>query len=479
MARRSVWAALGLGAAGAGCAVAWGFTVDDALISVRYARHLASGLGWRMNAGGPPSDGVTPLWWPVVLAPFARADALTVLSRARGLGMVLWLAAAAALGVRVGRAASSPYAKGVGLLVLGLCFPVAAHATAGMETGLVLALATAAALAFEARPASSAGLAGLAASLRPEMIPWAGAMALASARAARLGRARSVLVLALALGPAIIVAFVRLAAFGRPAPLAVLAKPSDLSHGLAYAIAASLACLTPVLACAPVALWRARGAARGLALAGAVHGVAVVAAGGDWMPYARLVVPIAPSLVLAFVLSAPHARAWSTLLRSALALGLGVWLLATAAPAGRAVVADRAALVRAAAPTLAGAKKVACLDVGWVSAATDADLVDLAGLTDLEIAVLPGGHTSKHVDVGMLIDRHVDRVILYVGRPEAKGAPWPTFYFPRVVEARLARDPLLAAHFGAPVLVPLGTRATYVVLSAVPGAGAGLGRTPE
>lgn len=467
--RRSRWGALGLAAAGAGCAFAWGFAVDDALISVRYARHLASGLGWRMNAGGPPSDGVTPLWWPVVLAPFAGADPLTVLGRARVLGMVFWLAAATALGVRVGRAGSSVYVKVVGLLALALCFPVAAHATAGMETGLVLALSTLAALGFEARPASSAGLAGLAASLRPEMIPWAGAMALASARGARLGRARSVLVLALALGPAIAVGLVRLAAFGRPAPLAALAKPSDLSHGLAYALAASLACLTPVLAFAPVALWRARGPALGLALAGAVHAAAVVAAGGDWMPYARLVVPIAPSLVLAYVLSAPHARAWSNWLRPALALGLGAWLLATAAPAGRAVAADRAALVRAASPALAGAKKIACLDVGWVSAATEADVVDLAGLTDLEIAALPGGHTSKRVDVAMLLDRHADRVLLYVDRPETEPARWPEFHYPRVVEARLARDPLLARHFGAPVLVPLGKGAGYVVLSAVAG----------
>ena len=61
-----------------------GFTIDDALISVRYARHLASGVGYRFNAGGPSTDGVTPLPWPFVLAPFAHAPALVVLGPREG-----------------------------------------------------------------------------------------------------------------------------------------------------------------------------------------------------------------------------------------------------------------------------------------------------------------------------------------------------------------------------------------------------------
>ena len=76
----------------------WGFTVDDALISVRYARHLADGAGWRFNAGGPSTDGVTPLPWPLVLAPLAHAHALVVLARAKALGLAAWLAAAGGLG---------------------------------------------------------------------------------------------------------------------------------------------------------------------------------------------------------------------------------------------------------------------------------------------------------------------------------------------------------------------------------------------
>ena len=46
----------------------WGFTVDDALISIRYARHLADGVGYRFNPAGPSTDGVTPLPWPFLIA---------------------------------------------------------------------------------------------------------------------------------------------------------------------------------------------------------------------------------------------------------------------------------------------------------------------------------------------------------------------------------------------------------------------------
>src|SRR5579859_3530052 len=106
----------------------WGFTVDDALIPVRYARHLAAGAGYRFNAGGPATDGVTPLPWPFVLAPFARADALSVLDRARALGVIVWLGAAWRWGVAVAETGSARWVKGAATIVLALSVPVAAYA---------------------------------------------------------------------------------------------------------------------------------------------------------------------------------------------------------------------------------------------------------------------------------------------------------------------------------------------------------------
>ena len=51
-----LWAALGVLVAVGPALWMWGFTVDDALISVRYARHVAAGLGWRFDASGPSTE---------------------------------------------------------------------------------------------------------------------------------------------------------------------------------------------------------------------------------------------------------------------------------------------------------------------------------------------------------------------------------------------------------------------------------------
>ncbi len=96
-------------AAPAPALVLWGYTVDDALISVRYAHHLAPGQGWRFNAGGPATDGVTPLAWPLLLAPVARAPRPSWCWAARS----SWDSArprvtAVAVGRRVGGAGEAP-----------------------------------------------------------------------------------------------------------------------------------------------------------------------------------------------------------------------------------------------------------------------------------------------------------------------------------------------------------------------------------
>jgi hypothetical protein len=309
------------------------------------------------------------------------------------------------------------------------------------------------------RPKAVAALAGGVAAFRPEMVVWAMALALGAAVLGRdddgpkatRGVPAGVSAAAIASAPFLLCAAVRLAVFGRPAPLAVLAKPSDLSHGALYVGAATLVVLTPLLVTAPLAL--ARGAGREVALARVVviafvaHAMAVLAAGGDWMPYARLMVPVAPSLVIAFVALRGTSRFALSLARLAAALVLGTLLAVRAAPAGRAVQADRADLVTRARPVLTGAQVVAALDIGWVGAATDASIVDLAGLTDASIAMLPGGHTSKRVDTSMLLDRGVDTVVAYSDI--------------RVVELRIVRSELFAARFEKVTELPLGSRGAF------------------
>jgi hypothetical protein len=456
----------------------WGFTVDDALIPLRYAHHIARGLGYRFDAAGPSTDGVTPLPWAPLLAPLASGgDLVVALERVKAIGVVVWTVAGTALGIALAKRAGGEQRGALhaaaALVVVGLAFPIGAWSASGMETAGATALATFAAVSFE-RPRHAAVLAGLAATLRPELVVWAvvvagGAAIARPSRAARghvesasdaaqrtrgtlrssgpagevgIGTVRGlVLAVAIAFAPFACCALVRVALFGRAAPLALLAKPSDPKHGIVYASAATIVVLTPILAFAPLALRRASALARTLALAALVHVFVVIAVGGDWMPYARLMVPIAPSLALVFVDAGRVAHAWSSMARGVLALAVGL-MVVRAAPAGRHVHEHRKDLIARARPELAGAKVVAALDVGWVGSSTEARIVDLAGLTDPSIAVLPGGHTSKSVDVAMLLDRGVDTVVVY-GEP-------------RIVEQRLLRSPLFVEKFDRSTTIEFG-----------------------
>ncbi len=432
----------------------WDFTIDDALISIRYARHLAGGSGYRFNALGASTDGVTPLPWPFLIAPLARgASALEALFRVKCLGLAAWLLAAAGWGSAIARARASSWAKAVAVTALATCIPVAAHAVSGMETGVAIALATWASI--EPRPRRAAWVAGAVAAFRPEMVVWA--VVLLAAR----GSWRGALAASL---PFVACGVLRLAAFGHAAPLALTAKPSDLAHGATYAAAGALVALAPVLAASPVALARARGPARAIVLAGAAHFIAIALVGGDWMPFARLVAPVAPGLLYAFVLASPHAHRAATAARAALALALAVFVLAGPARAGRHVGASYRSLVAAARPYLEG-RRVASLDIGWPSAATESTIVDLAGLTDPDIAALPGGHTSKRIDAALLLARDPDVILLYAASTPDLGQ-WRDAFFTRVVDARLAASDVLARHYEARAFLPHGTKnAGYVVLT--------------
>jgi|HubBroStandDraft_1064217.scaffolds.fasta_scaffold02525_10 hypothetical protein len=463
---RWAWTAAGLLVALGPALWMWGFTVDDALISVRYAHHVATGQGWRFDAGGPSTDGVTPLPWPLVLAPLARTgDALAVLGRAKLLGLASWMFTGAVLGDAVGRERAAPaWARGAILAITGLSVPLAAHAVSGMETALATCLATCAAVGAK-RPLVAALLAGLATSLRPELAPWACALVVGLAVASGASVARGMAAAATTLAPFTLCAVVRVAAWGRPAPLALWAKPSDLSHGALYVAAGLVVSVVPILVMASGSLRSPR--ARAIVVAFAVHLTTVWMLGGDWMPYARLLVPVLPSLAVAGALAAARGRPVATAARCLGALALGGWLLVHDHGQGRRVGENRAALIAAARPWLAPLPRIAALDIGWVGAATEADILDLAGVTDPVVAALPGGHTSKRVGAMFLLGRDPDALLLYSvgGPPRGRLSAWQDAPYPRVVEARLAHDDVVARHFTPAAWLPLGTLgAGYVLL---------------
>ncbi len=408
------------------------FVVDDAWIPLRYADHLAGGLGYRFNADGAVTDGVTPLPWAPWLAVWVWLG-VPALAAARATSLGGMLAAAWLTGCAVGRLGG-----GVGRFAPLVAFgaaPVGAWAVGGLETGAVVALIAIGLTA--SRAAVAASVLGAAAALRPECLPLVVVLA-ASREGSPRERARRVLG---AIAPFVVVVAARVAWFGRPVPLSALAKPAELSHGAPYVIAGLILLGVPAFVLAPRALSSSRhGTARWLVAAVVTHALAVAWAGGDWMPLSRLLLPALPPLVLAGAHVATDASRAATLARLAVALAALGFAWATG---GRAAAADiagtRAALIERGARALEGRRSIAALDVGWVSAATRARVVDLAGLTDPAIAALPGGHTSKRIPPAFLDDRRVDALVLLRRRAcvgtcvRDDGGPYE-----RAVEERLA-----------------------------------------
>jgi hypothetical protein len=223
--------------------------------------------------------------------------------------------------------------------------------------------------------------------------------------------------------------------------------------------------LVPLLVVAPLALRRSP-VALAIAAAALVHLAAVAAVGGDWMPLSRLVVPVVPSLAYAAALLAKDARRVAVAVRTGVTLAVGVVLVARGGTKARDVGADRAALVAEARPVLEGVGRVASADIGWVGAATDAEIVDLAGLTDPAIAALPGGHMAKRVDAMFLLSRDPEVLLFYLplGLPGGELGAWSSATFAHAVEYRLGSEEVVARHFEATAWLPLGAAGSGYVL---------------
>ncbi|MBX3181721.1 MAG: hypothetical protein KIT72_12350 [Polyangiaceae bacterium] len=445
----------------------WGYTVDDALITARVAANLSAGLGYRVNPSGELVDAVTPLGYAHLLALAKPASALEALQIARTAGAAAWLVTMAWLGAWLARFG----ARGLGWLALFALVPCAgAWASSGMETPwacLLVALGAALMLDFAGDFGGLAGhwglgprlvrclpgalALGVAAAWRPELLPavlvlWLGAAGLLPAWRWRL------LLLAVGLLPSALVIAARLIWFEGPAPLSSLAKPSDLPHGLRYAlggwILSGYLCVV-----APWGLGRLSYAGRVAAAALGAHAVSLVLVGGDWMALFRLYVPVLPLAARVAAELAWRTHWGSQLARGALVLtaaGLMQWHSGASA---RHVMADRERLIEAATPHLTG-RRVAALDVGWVLA-TGAEVIDLAGVTDPRIAELPGGHTSKQIDPHLLERRRAEAVVLL----HEPGAELPA----RQVERRLLRE-LTELKGAERVTLPLGKGGqTYII----------------
>jgi hypothetical protein len=290
------------------------------------------------------------------------------------------------------------------------------------------------------------------------------AMATGTEEEQRLDARRAARLLLEAAGPAFAVAAIRMVVFGRPVPLAFFAKPSDFRHGAFYALACLLWTGAPILVAAPWAVRRLGRESHAVLVAAGVHCISLFACGGDWMAFFRLFVPVLPGLFLVGARLVAVAPRWASVLRVLAASGISGLLLFTKGSDARAVLADRLALVARAAPLLERAHCVAALDVGWVGAATRADIVDLAGVTDASIAMLHGGHTSKRVPETLLRTRRVDAAVL-LASGQVSEQPLDRVAWARAVEARVAREAAALGFILRATLELPRTGQQYVVLT--------------
>ncbi len=409
-------------AAGVSIGLGFGFTVDDALISTRVAHHLRTIGRYSFNAEGPVVDCVTPLGWAWLLAPFSNEGSWEGLEAARWLGALFALGSAWVLG---GLVSHSPKARlsnstSVGLgVVLATSLPFGAWASSGMETSLAMLLCTLGAWGFTRDHWAGAACAGLAGAIRPELLPWAATFSLfcpvvststgCSANERMLRRLRR---FGLVLIPSLVVVAIRVAVFGSPVPLALLAKPSDSSHGSMYVWGAVRLLGIPVLWLG-WRTWRRMssiGMAAGLSLL--AHWISVLGVGGDWMSLFRLFVPVIPVGLWVGWLVLSRQSPWIAWGKVALACGINLLVLSSLGQTSRQIVQARRELVVEVSPLIQASQHIATLDVGWLGAATGATIIDLAGVTDPEIARLPGGHTSKRLPNNLLERRQVDTLVI-------------------------------------------------------------------
>lgn len=325
--------------------LAWhfAFVCDDAYISLRYARHLAAGEGLRFNVGeNPPVEGYSNLLWVLLLAAFEAlhldgARAAIVVSALAGLLLLVRATLFA------GRELALD-ALGLTLLTLLLATlpPFFVWATGGLET---MPFALAVFLVFEFLAAREPSLAraapaALAATwLRPDGLGWTLAAALAAlalrAPAERRPALRVALrVLALALAAWLAQLGFRVLYHGDWLAETVRIKaglsPGRVERGACYL--ASQLLEAPLFALAwlgALAVARRERAGLAAALMLSCAFVLAIGVGGDFMAFARFLVPAAAFALLGWgALGARCARskrgraAWLALSALALAASL-------------------------------------------------------------------------------------------------------------------------------------------------------------
>ncbi|HMI90600.1 MAG TPA: hypothetical protein VK509_04515, partial [Polyangiales bacterium] len=215
--------------------LAWPYTVDDAFIVARYARNIASGAGYGMNAG-TRSDGVTgPLWLaPQVIAVHAGLEPVMIakLLGALCVATAIWLLLRDMTARALGSRAVAP-----ALALIAFSPSLGTAGVSGLETGAATLLLTLAALAATRRPSADAWTLGACVAalawLRPELALACGV--LLGGAALRDRRAGAIAVVLALAGVAALIAW-RWLLFDDWLPLSARAKTGPLAYGARYTL---------------------------------------------------------------------------------------------------------------------------------------------------------------------------------------------------------------------------------------------------
>jgi len=441
-----------------------GCNVDDAYISYRYAHHLARGAGLVFNPG-ERVEGYTNFLWTVLAALSLRLQLPAPL--VLPLVSLACFSALALVTVRGARSIApdntAPHALG-GLfagLVVAASSGLAYHSFAGLETvPFALAWTLAALAAVRGRPWAFALSGAAAFLLRPEaglLLGWGAVTLLLHSPAPRRDVLRAGTSLALAL---LVYLSWKVSYFGDVLPNTLRAKVPDRAFGLRYLLGWSTLA-GGLLLVALGALPSMSRAARALLSLVALHTLAVVLEGGDWMFGHRLLLPSLPCLAMALdapltgLLPPPRWRLPRAATALAALAALALWsaqnlragaLIRDSNELLGAQDVSRASLARELLSR--GARSAALYDIGVFGYAVPSmRIADLGGLTDRELASRPGGLGRKRVDDSWLRTRDPDVVLanaLPVGLPNR---PEPRLRVQWPVERRLLVLPSFAERY--------------------------------
>ena len=299
-----------LGVAAFAQLLVWDHVTDDAYISFRYVERWVQGLGLTFNPGERVEGFSNPLWVGVLAAARWLLPSVEIADVARGLGFAAAIVTLVSMVATVKRSNPGRESLAATYAAVILAFTPGFHvyATAGLETpllGLLVTLAVPYSLAdtFGARVRAAACL-GFGAVCRPEaalycLVWW---LLTSGWRRLRAHPGRELTIMAALSAPFLAYEAFRIMYFGQLLPNTFLAKPPGIfggMFGIGYLLQWAIAVGGPLL----LVVWRLRSAplepeARRLITAsagplGAAVGF-VIYSSGDWMPFGRFLVPVAP-----------------------------------------------------------------------------------------------------------------------------------------------------------------------------------------